>query len=454
MDLMGILIGLITGAVFGAVIMHFKSKSEKGINPDEYKQLSNENQRVTLEVEKFKERSTMLSEQLEKLNNEENKAQEALSNAHSKIAELETRNENLQNKFEEQKADLEKLQEKFSKDFELIANKILEEKAVRFTDLNKEKLKDVYTHLTDRINDFKKTITDTYIEGAKDRSELKNELKNLRDLNKSLQDEAHNLTKALKGDSKAQGNWGEMVLERILEMSGLQKGREYETQLSVTTEDNKRYQPDVVVNLPDSKKVIIDSKVSLTAYEQYVNTEDDKEKAKYLVEHIQSLRNHFKGLDRKQYQDLYKIGSLDFILLFVPIESAFSLAIENKQDLFNEAFAANIVIVTPSTLLATLKTIANIWKNEYQSQNVVEIAENAGNLYDKFIGFVEDMTDLGNRIDQTNKAYGNAMNKLSEGKGNLIRRAEKIRKLGAKTSKQLPENLLKRALDTEEEENI
>lgn len=449
MDILSVVVGLLVGAVSGVFIMFYKNKSERGIAPHDLEKLKAEKQSASLEAEKYRERSILLKEQLESAQLNREKEQIAFRNSEARIAELQANNENLQNKFEEQKADLVHLQEKFNKDFELIANRILEEKTVKFTKLNQEKLQDVFGPLKERIDEFKKTVNDTYVKGSNERSALTQELKNLRELNKNLQDEAHNLTKALKGDSKTQGNWGEMVLERILEMSGLQKGREYDTQISITTSENKRYQPDVIVNLPDNKKVIIDSKVSLTAYEQYVNTDDEQEKTKYLAEHIQSLRNHFKGLDRKQYQDLYKIGSLDFILLFVPIESAFSLAIENKQDLFNEAFAANIVIVTPSTLLATLKTIANIWKNEYQSQNVVEIAEKAGSLYDKFIGFVEDMNELGSRIDQTNRSFSSAMNKLSEGRGNLIRRAEHIRKLGAKTSKQFPEDLLRKALDSD-----
>lgn len=440
------------GFIFGVLFMYFKHKNNKQISFDEFEQSEAEKQNITLEAEKLKERSLLLKEQLDNLQVKREEEQYAYRKSESKVAELETRNENLLEKLVEQKADIENLQERFHKEFELIANRILDEKSTKFTELNKEKLKDVFDPLKERIEDFKKTINETYIRGSKERSELSHELKSLRDLNKQLQDEAHNLTKALKGDSKTQGNWGEMVLERILEMSGLQKGREYDTQTSFTTDENKRFQPDVIVHLPDQKKVIIDSKVSLTAYEQYINTEDEKEKAFYLNGHIQSLRSHFKSLDRKQYQDLYKIGSLDFILLFVPIESAFSLAIENKQDLFNEAFANNIVIVTPSTLLATMKTIANIWKNEYQSQNVIEIAENAGNLYDKFKGFVDDMTDLGSRLDQSNRSFSNAMNKLSEGRGNLISRAEKIKQLGARSKKQLPEDLLRKALDTDEKE--
>jgi DNA recombination protein RmuC len=257
------------------------------------------------------------------------------------------------------------------------------------------------------------------------------------------------LTKALKGDSKTQGNWGELVLERVLEKSGLEKGREYEMEKSfaVDEESRQRLRPDVIIHLPDGKKMIIDSKVSLTHYEQFINADDDSEKEIFLKQHIQSLNRHVEQLSAKRYEELYQIESPDFVLLFVPIEPAFAVAINNDNQLYNKAFEKNIVIVTPSTLLATLRTIDSMWNNEKQQQNAIEIARQAGALYDKFAGLIEDLMQVGKRMDDAKKEYGNAMNKLVEGKGNLINRVESLKIMGAKTQKSLPESIIKRADD-------
>ena len=262
-----------------------------------------------------------------------------------------------------------------------------------------------------------------------------------------MSEEALNLTKALKGDSKKQGNWGELILEKVLEKSGLTKGREYDVQQSFTMEDGSRLQPDVIIRLPDSKNLIVDSKVSLVAYERYIASDDDDKASQdaFLKEHILSIRTHIKGLSGKNYQNLYGVGSPDFVLLFIPIEPAFILSISTDNDLYNDAFDKNVVLVSPTTLLATLRTIANVWKQEYQSQNAMEIAKQGADMYDKFVAFTEDLIKVGKLMDDSKKTYSEAMNKLYDGKGNLVRRAENMKKLGIKASKQLPQGLVDRA---------
>jgi DNA recombination protein RmuC len=280
-------------------------------------------------------------------------------------------------------------------------------------------------------------------------SALKEQLVGLKELNSQMSKETINLTKALKGDSKTQGNWGELVLERVLEKSGLEKDREYYVQQSFTNDDGARILPDVVIHLPDNKKMIVDSKVSLTAYEQFVNTDDDTEKERFLKEHLNSLKRHVEQLSEKKYEDIYKIESPDFVLLFVPIEPAFAIALNQDNNLYNKAFEKNIVIVTPTTLLATLRTIDTMWNNEKQQRNAIEIARQAGALYDKFDGLLKDLIGIGKKIDASKDDYNAAMNKLVDGKGNLITSVEKLKKMGAKAKKALPQNIIERAEDNE-----
>lgn len=359
--------------------------------------------------------------------------------------------ENLWERNKEQKEEVEKLQEKFTKEFENLANKILEEKSNKFTEQNKENMKNILTPLQDKIQLFEKKVEDTHKESIDYHAALRQQIIGLRDMNIQMSKETINLTKALKGDSKMQGNWGELVLERVLEKSGLEKGREYEVQQAFTTEDGSRVFPDVVINLPDGKKMIVDSKVSLTAYEKYINEEDDILKISYLKEHVNSIKRHVEQLGNKNYHDLYQIESPDFVLLFIPIEPAFAMALNEDTTLYNKAFEKNIVIVTPATLLATLRTIDSMWTNQKQQENALEIARQAGALYDKFEGFVGDLIKIGKKIDESKIEYSGAMNKLVEGKGNLIISVEKLKKMGAKAKKALPESILNRA---EKDENI
>ncbi len=350
---------------------------------------------------------------------------------------------NLREKLQGQKVELEEIQKKFTTEFENIAHKILKKNSEEFTAVNQKNMGEVLNPLKEKIHLFEKKVEDTYQKGLKDQTDLRAELKKLYDLNARISEEASNLTKALKGDVKKQGNWGEVVLERILERSGLNEGGQgYQKQFCDTSEDGKRIQPDVVINLPDNKHIIIDSKVSLVAYEKAVNAATETERLLRVKEHLQSLKNHIKGLSEKHYQTAQNLNCPDFVLLFIPIEAFFSLAIQEDQELFSYAWDQKVVIVSPSTLLATLRTIASVWQQENQTRNAIEIARQSGALYDKFVGFITDMENLGKTLESTRKNYDLALAKLHTGSGNLVRRAENIKKLGAKTTKELPEKML------------
>ena len=366
------------------------------------------------------------------------------------LAKKENDFDNLLERNKEQKQEVNALQEKFTKEFENLANKILEEKTQKFTEQNKENLKNILSPLQDKIQNFEKKVEDTHKESIDYHAALRQQIVSLSEMNAQMSKETINLTKALKGDSKMQGNWGELVLERVLEKSGLEKGREYEVQQAFTSEEGSRILPDVIINLPDGKKMVVDSKVSLTAYERYVNEEDDVQQTIYLKEHVNSVKRHVEQLSDKRYQDIYQMESPDFVLLFIPIEPAFALALQEDLNLYNKAFEKNIVIVTPSTLLATLRTIDSMWTNQKQQENAIEIARQAGALYDKFEGFVSDLIKIGKKMDEAKVEYSSAMNKLTEGKGNLVTSAEKLKKMGAKAKKALPEAILKRAENDED----
>ncbi|OCB77881.1 DNA recombination protein RmuC [Flavobacterium crassostreae] len=353
--------------------------------------------------------------------------------------------ENLWERNKEQRNEVENLQQKFTKEFENLANKILEEKSSKFTAQNKENMQNILYPLQDKIQLFEKKVADTHKESIDYHAALRQQIIGLRDMNIQMSKETVNLTKALKGDSKTQGNWGELVLERVLEKSGLEKGREYQIQQNFTNAEGHKVIPDVVINLPDGKKMIVDSKVSLTAYEKYCNEEQEEAKAVYLKEHLLSIKRHVEQLGAKNYSEVYPIESPDFVLLFIPIEPAFALALNQDIGLYNKAFEKNIIIVTPATLLATLRTIDSMWANQKQQENAFEIARQAGALYDKFEGFVTDLIKIGKKIDESKTEYHAAMNKLTQGKGNLIVSVEKLKKMGAKAKKALPETIVQRA---------
>lgn len=443
MELLYLIIGLIIG--FASAWFIKRANQSEGTNLEELQTLrnqlqlmGNERSALTSSVQIMEQDKKSLTEQLY---TQQNKVLE-LSN---QLSSTQTENKGLEERFAEQKLLLNDLQQKFTKDFEIVANKILEEKTQKFTDQNRLSLDVILTPLKDKIKDFEDKVQKVYDTEAAERNMLKGEIKQLMGLNQQMHQETQNLTRALKGDSKTQGNWGEFILENILEKSGLTKDREYKTQSSITTEDGKRFQPDVLINLPDGKCLVIDSKVSLVGYEKFVSAEDEVAKALAIKEHILSIRNHLKNLGEKNYQNLYGVKSLDFVLLFMPIEPAFGLAVQHDNQLFNEAFERNIVIVSPTTLLATLRTVANIWRQEYQNKNAVEIADQAGKLYDKFDGLMKDLVEVGKKMNDSKGSYDEAMKKLHTGPGNLIKRVEDLKKLGAKATKSLPPSLLERA---------
>jgi DNA recombination protein RmuC len=328
-----------------------------------------------------------------------------------------------------------------SDQFKNLANDILEEKSKRFAEQNQQNLDTLLKPLQEKLTDFRKQVDDTYQSEARERFALKQEVEKLAGLNIKMTDETRALTNALKGESKTQGDWGELVLETILENSGLRKGEEYLVQDSHTIDDGSRLQPDVVIRLPESKHLVIDSKVSITAYTRYIQADDDATKTAELNSHVLSIKQHIQGLSAKNYQDLYGVGSIDFVLMFIPIEPAFLAAMRHAPDIYQEALKKNIVMVCPSTLLATVRTVAHLWRQEHQNRNAQEIARQCAMLYDKFVGFVEDLDKVGQRLDQAQVSYGEAIGKLKTGRGNLIRTAENVKKLGVKPNKSLPTKL-------------
>ncbi len=424
------------GAYLGITFSKLKSKSEKSTLEERQSQLNN-----TIED---------LRKSISNLEIERDKFRDEREGLNLELVQKNTEFDNLQQLYIKQEEELEERQEQLRKDFELLATKILDEKSEKFTLQNKENIKNILTPLQEKIQGFEKKVEDSQKESISMHSALKEQLLGLKDLNQQMTKEATNLTKALKGDSKLQGNWGELVLERVLEKSGLEKDREYYVQQSFTLEDGSRVLPDVVLHLPDHKKMIIDSKVSITDYNRYVNADDEHEKTAFLKAHVNSIKKHVDQLSDKNYQDLYDIESPDFVLMFIPIEPAFAVAINEDNALYNKAFEKNIVIVTPTTLLATLRTIDTMWNNEKQQRNAIEIARQAGALYDKFEGLVKDLTGVGKKIDDAKKDYSSAMNKLVDGRGNLISSVEKLKKMGAKAKKALPEAILKRAEEESE----
>jgi DNA recombination protein RmuC len=326
--------------------------------------------------------------------------------------------------------------------FKNLANDILDDKTRRFTEQNALSLDALLKPLQTKLTEFKEQVSTSYANESRERFALKSEIERLSALNVKMSDETRSLTQALKGDSKVQGNWGELVLESILESSGLRKGEEYLVQDSHTQLDGSRLQPDIVVRLPEGRHLVVDSKVSITAYARHAESVDADTAQIELNAHIQSLRQHIQGLSSKNYSSLYGVGSVDFVLMFIPIEPAFLLALKSAPNLYQEALAKNIVLVCPSTLMATLRTVAHLWRQDHQNKNALEIARQCGALYDKFVGFIDDMEKLGQRIDQAQTSYHDAFSKLKTGKGNLIRTAERVRELGVKPSKTLPTGLL------------
>ncbi|MBL4668064.1 MAG: DNA recombination protein RmuC [Flavobacteriales bacterium] len=441
MDLSGILfliIGLVIGLVLGKFLKKDNSVLEKK-NDDAEKlteELGSLKGRLNAAIENYQEQK----QSIENLSNQKNQLL-------SENAQLKEANQNLESRLKEHKKEVDQLQQKFSLEFENIANKLLKQNTTDFAESNQKRLSEILNPLKENIKSFEKKVDETYEKELRDRTSLIEQIKSLEKLNTQMSEDAHNLTKALKGDNKAQGNWGELILEKVLESSGLIDGEEYKTQYSTTNDEGNRIQPDVIILLPENKHIIVDAKVSLIAYQEYINSEDKEVRESSLKSHINSVKSHIKGLSEKHYTTGKGLDSPDFVLLFMPIESSFGLAMQTDNQLYQYAWDKKVVIVTPSTLLATLKTIKSVWNNEKQTKNAIEIARQAGALHDKFVGFVEDMEKIKKSLDQSNLAYDKAFNKLKTGNGNLIDATIRLEKLGAKTKKQLPNELLSKNND-------
>jgi len=385
--------------------------------------------------------------QTEKTRREQAEAQ--VSRLQADLAELNARFEAEKQQSEEKLALLRNAKEELSNQFKTLANDILEEKAKRFTEQNQANLGTLLEPLKTKLTEFQGKVEEVYVKEGKDRTALAEQVRQLMELNNTLSQDAKNLTRALKGSSKAQGNWGELILERVLEASGLRKGEEYDVQESHTREDGSRAQPDVVIHLPEERHLVVDAKVTLTAYDDYASAEEEGDRQAALKRHLESVRSHIRGLSERNYQDLYGLKSLDFVLMFIPIEPAFMVAVTQDKELFMDAWQKNVLLVSPSTLLFVVRTVAHLWRQEAQNRNAQDIAKRGAELYDKLVGFVEDLESLGNRLKQAQKDYDGAYNKLAGGRGNVIRQAEMLKQLGVKPAKNLPSGLVELAGEEE-----
>lgn len=435
MEILYILPGLIIGLIIGWL---YAAKRQSSIKTG-FEQKINQ-----LEIDSAILQERILNLQKEKdanyfdLTEERKKTEELLT----QLATAKTDQKNLNEKIETNAKQLEILHQKFTLEFENVATKILKINSAEFNEVSEKKIGTILNPLKEKIESFEKQVNETYIKGLKDQSDLHSEIKKIADLSQKMSIEANNLTHALKGDTKKQGNWGELILEKVLERSGLTKGVEFDTQVNSRGMEGEILKPDVIVFLPENKHIVIDSKVSLLSYEEFINSDQPDEKEKHLKSHVQSLRAHIKGLGEKNYSMITGLDTPDFVLLFLPIESAFGIALQADTELFSFAWEKKIVLVSPTTLLATLKTVEAIWKHEKQTKNALEIARQSGALYDKFEGFLKDLEKIGNGIQVLDKTYQDAHKKLSTGHGNLISHVEKLKKLGAKTTKSISDKYL------------
>lgn len=448
-----ILVVLLILLAFVVMLYLKKPVSVDGVSGEDLERLKNEAHTLNISLAKAEERALGLGLERDKadkqLQDERARYESQIAAVNQELLAEKNRMAKAEEAFKAQRERLTEqekaiidIQQKFQLEFQNVANKLLDEKSQKFVETNRAHLDILLNPLKENLKAFEEKVDKVYNMEAAERNTLKGVITQLMDLNKLISSEAQNLTKALKGDSKKQGNWGEVILERVLERSGLVKDREYRLQVSLNGQDGGRLQPDAIIDLPDEKHLIIDSKVSLIAYERLVNCETEDERKLYSKAHVESIRGHVLNLSSKNYHDLYQINSPDFVLLFVPIESSFSFAVQIDSELFSDAWDKRVVIVSPSTLLATLRTIASIWKQERQNRNVLEIARLSGAMYDKFVGFVGDMEGIGKNIKLSQTAYDSAFNKLVEGNGNLAKTAEKIKSLGAKANKQLDEKYI------------
>ena len=429
MEILLVLLGIVIGA--GIALLVARSK------------FSTDTQKMASSILIEQDRNKTLDDQLRELKRDLETERKKVLDTNNSLAAAEADYRNIQEKLQDQKKELENLNEKFTAQFKNLANDIFEEKSKKFTDQNKSNMLDLLKPLGEKIVDFERKVEDTHKDSITRNSALREQLENLQRLNVQMTKEAENLTRALKGDSKTQGAWGEFILESILEKSGLERDREYTIQESFTTEEG-RFRPDIIIRLPEKRHVIIDSKVSLTAYNNFVNAANEDEKIVALKAHLLSIRQHLKGLSEKNYQKISD-RNLDFIIMFIPIEPAYILAIQSEKKLYEEALEKRIVFVSPTLLIPSLQLIKNVWKQEYQNRNSQEIARHATSLYEKFAGFTNDLIDIGNQLRKTQTSYENAMSKLATGNGNLVKSVERFKGLGLKPSKSVDQRLLDRA---------
>ena len=428
MEILYLLIGLTAGVIIG--VLYSKNKAPKnGQNADLNKYVSKEL------YDSEKERS-------EKVEKENREKEELIGNLKADVSSRNTLIDTLNSKLDEEGKRLAEQQKLLQTQFENMANEILEKKSEKFAEQNQKNIDQILKPLGEKINSFEKSVNDKYVKDQENKASLSEQIKLLQIANLKISEDANNLAKALKGDSKIQGDWGELQLEVLLEKSGLNKGVHFRTQNSMKDEEGNEKRPDCIIDLPDHKNLIIDSKVSLTAYEQYINADDDLQKKMLIKQHLESVKKHIKDLAGKDYPNLYSINTPDYVLMFVPIEPALTLAMQEDGDIFNLALNKNIILVSNSTLMATMRTVSFIWQQENQKKNVLEIARQSGALYDKFCGFVSDLDGIGKAIDNAHKKYESAQNKLITGNGNLVRSVEKIKALGAKTNKSISQDLL------------
>ncbi|MFM9945769.1 MAG: DNA recombination protein RmuC [Bacteroidia bacterium] len=477
LDVAALIIGMASGGILAWIIssmlnknadnqrqMELALESEKlrAANDSLYKtqevliEKTKELNQIADEASGHKARLDSAIETFRKQESEANDLKKELTEKHNlitehygKIQELKSQNDGLNDKLKTLRQEIDETRKTFETEFKNMAQTILDEKTQKFTELNKTNMDSILKPLSENIENFKKKVEETYDKESKERFSLGEKVKDLVTLNEKISKEANDLTKALKGDSKKQGNWGEVILERILEKSGLEKGREYSTQESYRDEHGNIFRPDVVLTYPDDRKVVIDSKVSLVAYEKYASSEDVDEQKIFLKEHIRSLRNHIDALSLKKYDELVK--SLDFTMMFIPIEPAYLEAVRDDEDLWHYAYNKRILLISPTHLVSAIKMIADLWKREFQNRNAEEIAKRGGLLYDKFVGFVENLEKVGKNIGQAGKAYDEAFSQLKEGRGNLLNQAESLRKLGIKNTKDISTSVFK-DMPTEEAE--
>lgn len=433
MEIVFIIMGLIVGAAAGWFVARLKFAADKQVGAAA----------LLIEQEKCRNLLARFEEAKDSLETERLKVIELNNNLSASEADYR----NLEEKLTERKKEVDSIQEKFTAEFKNLANEILEKNSAKFTDLNKNSMSELLNPLKDKILTFEKKVDEAYDKELRDKISLREEVKKLYELNNRISEEANNLTRALKGDTRKQGDWGEVILETVLERSGLAKDREYRKQVISTNAGGETIKPDYLILLPDKRHIIVDSKVSLVAYENFVNVEDEETRPKHLKAHLESMKNHVKLLSEKNYFSSLEFNTPDFVLMFVPIESSFSLALQADQELFNYAWERRIVIVSPTTLLATMRTVASMWKMDKQSQHAFQIAEESGKLYDKFKLFMDDMVKVGTQLNSTKNSYEDAMKKLVTGRGNLVNQAEKIREMGAKNTKRIDEKITQRALE-------